>query len=86
MEDGSEGGMDADTMHALRFDGVARLYGAPAAARLRAAHVAVVGLGGVGSWAAEAIARSGVGASSLTRGSACAASRGSARSIVVLLL
>lgn len=44
-----------------RFGGVARLYGADGAVRLRAAHVAVVGIGGVGSWAAEALARSAVG-------------------------
>jgi tRNA A37 threonylcarbamoyladenosine dehydratase len=43
-----------------RFSGLARLYGADGAARIRAAHVAVVGIGGVGSWAAEALARSGV--------------------------
>jgi tRNA A37 threonylcarbamoyladenosine dehydratase len=43
-----------------RFGGLARLYGAAAYARLRAARVGVVGLGGVGSWAVEALARSGV--------------------------
>lgn len=43
-----------------RFAGLERLYGVPGAARIRAAHVAVVGVGGVGSWAAEALARSGV--------------------------
>jgi tRNA threonylcarbamoyladenosine dehydratase len=37
------------------------LYGEHGLLRLRAAHVAIVGIGGVGSWAAEAIARSGVG-------------------------
>lgn len=44
-----------------RFGGLARLYGAAGASRISSAHVAVVGLGGVGSWAAEALARSGVG-------------------------
>jgi len=44
-----------------RFGGLERLYGAGALARLRAASVCVIGLGGVGSWAAEALARSGVG-------------------------
>lgn len=44
-----------------RFGGLERLYGVLGAARIREAHVAVVGIGGVGSWAAEALARSGVG-------------------------
>lgn len=43
-----------------RFGGLARLYGAAGAQHIRAAHIVVVGLGGVGSWAAEAAARSGV--------------------------
>ena len=46
---------------ARRFGGLERLYGVHGAARLRAAHVVVVGVGGVGSWAVEALARSGVG-------------------------
>lgn len=44
-----------------RFGGLARLYGVSGAARIRQSHVAVIGIGGVGSWAAEALARSGVG-------------------------
>jgi tRNA A37 threonylcarbamoyladenosine dehydratase len=44
-----------------RFGGLERLYGVGGAASIRNAHVAVVGVGGVGSWAAEALARSGVG-------------------------
>ena len=43
-----------------RFSGLARLYGTAGASRIENAHVAVVGLGGVGSWSAEALARSGV--------------------------
>lgn len=43
-----------------RFGGLCRLYGDAAYARLRQASVAVVGLGGVGSWAVEALARCGV--------------------------
>lgn len=48
-----------------RFAGVARLYGRQAAIKIRQAHICVVGIGGVGSWAAEALARSGVGALTL---------------------
>jgi tRNA A37 threonylcarbamoyladenosine dehydratase len=44
-----------------RFGGVGRLFGAHGLERLRGAHVAVIGLGGVGSWAVEALARSGIG-------------------------
>lgn len=44
-----------------RFGGLERLYGVDGAARIRRAHVAVIGIGGVGSWTAEALARSGVG-------------------------
>jgi tRNA A37 threonylcarbamoyladenosine dehydratase len=48
-----------------RFGGLERLYGVSGALAIRQAHVAVVGIGGVGSWAVEALARSGVGALTL---------------------
>lgn len=48
-----------------RFAGLARLYGDAGYARVRAARVAVIGVGGVGSWAVEALARSGVAALTL---------------------
>ena len=48
-----------------RFGGLARLYGAAGANAIARAHVVVVGIGGVGSWAVEALARSGVAALTL---------------------
>lgn len=53
--------MDASPDHSRRFGGIDRLYGTGALARLNTAHVTVIGIGGVGSWAVEALARSGVG-------------------------
>lgn len=44
-----------------RFGGIARLYGQAALERFLRARVAVIGIGGVGSWAVEALARSGIG-------------------------
>lgn len=44
-----------------RFGGIARLYGSVALARFRSAHVCVIGVGGVGSWVVEALARSAIG-------------------------
>lgn len=59
--------IDAGTMplpddYLRRFGAVGRLLGRAALERLAAAHVCVIGLGGVGSWTVEALARSGVGA------------------------
>jgi len=48
-----------------RFGGTARLYGEKALQLFADAHVCVVGIGGVGSWAAEALARTGIGAITL---------------------
>lgn len=44
-----------------RFGGIRRLYGNAALERFRSAHICVLGIGGVGSWAAEALARSAIG-------------------------
>lgn len=52
---------ELSTPYLDRFSGLARLYGSGALERLVRAHVAVIGTGGVGSWTAEALARSGVG-------------------------
>lgn len=48
-----------------RFGGVKRLYGEVGFSKLNAAHVVVIGIGGVGSWAAEALARNAIGAITL---------------------
>jgi tRNA A37 threonylcarbamoyladenosine dehydratase len=48
-------------MQARRFGGMDRLYGVAGAANIAKAHVLIVGIGGVGSWVAESLARSGVG-------------------------
>ncbi len=47
---------------ARRFAGIARLYGDQGLQRLQSAKVCVIGIGGVGSWAAESLARSAIGA------------------------
>ena len=44
-----------------RFGGIQRLYGDQAFTMINNAHICVIGIGGVGSWAAEALARSSVG-------------------------
>lgn len=46
---------------ARRFGGVSRLYGVDGLAKLQYSHICIIGIGGVGSWAAEAIARNAVG-------------------------
>lgn len=48
-----------------RFGGVSRLYGAVGLQKLQAAHVCVIGIGGVGSWAVEALARNAIGSLTL---------------------
>lgn len=53
--------MQAEVDVARRFGGLNRLYGGGSVEALLAAHACVIGIGGVGSWAVEALARSGVG-------------------------
>lgn len=53
------------SLYENRFSGIARLYGSAALKKFKQSHVVIVGLGGVGSWATEAIARSGIGKISL---------------------
>lgn len=48
-----------------RFGGIARLYGDAGFTKIQKAHICVIGIGGVGSWVAESLARSGVGQLSL---------------------
>lgn len=55
----------AQTDSARRFGGIARLYGQAGLERFATAHLTVIGVGGVGSWAVEALARSGIGALTL---------------------
>lgn len=53
--------LDDEVDFARRFGGIARLYGEPALEKFRGAHVCVIGVGGVGSWVVEALARSAIG-------------------------
>lgn len=49
------------TDYSLRFGGISRLYGKHGATTLQRSHFCIIGIGGVGSWAAEAVARNGIG-------------------------
>ena len=53
--------LEEEVDFARRFGGIARLYGERALERFRGAHVCVIGVGGVGSWVVEALARSAIG-------------------------
>ncbi|TCP97701.1 tRNA A37 threonylcarbamoyladenosine dehydratase [Cricetibacter osteomyelitidis] len=53
--------MERTDNYEQRFGGIARLYGQEALTRLRQVHICVIGIGGVGSWTVEALARSGIG-------------------------
>ena len=61
LEQGAAAAPTDDVDFARRFGGIGRLYGEPALERFRAAHVCVIGVGGVGSWVVEALARSAIG-------------------------
>lgn len=61
MQENSQTKLGSAANHGRRFGGIARLYGDVGLQRICAAHVCVIGIGGVGSWAAESLARSAVG-------------------------
>lgn len=61
-------------MNEERFGSLARVYGAAQLEKIATAHICVVGLGGVGSWAVEALARCGVGRLTLVDGDTVSAS------------
>lgn len=67
MQSNLENQLDEQTnqLNSRRFGGIARLYGEHGLRALNDAHICVIGLGGVGSWVAESLARSGVGELSL---------------------
>jgi tRNA A37 threonylcarbamoyladenosine dehydratase len=53
--------LEAESSPSRRFGGVERAFGSAALLRFAQAHVCIIGLGGVGSWAVEALSRSGIG-------------------------
>ena len=57
--------MSRQSNHRRRFGGIGRLFGEASLVRLTEAHVCVIGVGGVGSWAVEALVRSGIGSLTL---------------------
>ncbi|MEC4720340.1 tRNA cyclic N6-threonylcarbamoyladenosine(37) synthase TcdA [Noviherbaspirillum sp. CPCC 100848] len=59
--DNGSSGASNDIDFDRRFGGIARLYGQAALTRFRNAHICVIGVGGVGSWIVEALARSAIG-------------------------
>jgi tRNA A37 threonylcarbamoyladenosine dehydratase len=61
LPDAAACALPGDDAASRRFGGVARTYGADGARRIAASTAVVVGVGGVGSWAAEALARCGIG-------------------------
>ena len=60
-----------DDQYDRRFGGTSKVYGEQAFSKFENAHVMVIGIGGVGSWAVEALARSGVGEITADPAAAC---------------
>jgi len=53
--------LSANEDFSVRFGGIQRLYGIEATETIRQMHVCIIGLGGVGSWVVESLARTGIG-------------------------
>ncbi|MES2526144.1 MAG: tRNA threonylcarbamoyladenosine dehydratase [Bdellovibrionota bacterium] len=53
--------MPTDSTYEARFSGIGRLYGIQALEKIRTSHILIIGIGGVGSWIAESLARTGIG-------------------------
>lgn len=54
-----------DSDYDSRFGGIGRLYGRKSLEKVRSSHILIIGIGGVGSWVAESLARTGIGAMTL---------------------
>ena len=57
--------MEKDNDYYARFGGIGRLFGSKGLEKIKQSKILIIGIGGVGSWAAEALARTGIGSLTL---------------------